>query len=65
MKQGSGKHASAGGKVEPNPRRVSPGAVSEIGVVQVRTEPHQVGGRGFKAPMNKSQSHKSGSQGRH
>jgi len=66
MKQGSSKTTMSGGKVEPNSRGVNPEAVAEIGRQTVHT--HSVPmyeGRGLKAPMASSTSHKSGSQGKH
>ena len=60
------KDNSSGQKMEPKPRAMSPGAVSEIGLRVVRTVPQPMHeGRGFKAPMNKSQSSNRGSQGRY
>ena len=53
-------------KQEPKPRAVSPAAVSELGVHQVRTRPVQMyEGKGYKAPPIASSIHKSGSQGKH
>jgi hypothetical protein len=63
MKQGSVRESSPR-KTEPMPRSVSPGAVSDIGVHQVRTMPKPMyDGRGFKAPSVKSHNNNSGSQG--
>ena len=62
-------------KVEPSANGISPGGVNMLGNMQGN---HVTGeknssyrgeklyeGRGFEAPKNKSQSHGSGSQGRH
>lgn len=67
MKQGRASHSgSSGQKVEPKSRAMNPGAVSEIGIHEVRTQPNPLhAGRGYKAPMAGSQIHRSGSQGKH
>lgn len=75
MKQGRATHSgTASTKVEPVSRAVSPAAVSQIGVkqgnhasdgggtIKVHTPPLYQG-RGLKAPMVGTKSHKSGSQG--
>lgn len=75
MKQGQASSSKvASTKVEPNPRAVSPAAVSQIGVkqgnhasdgghtVNVKIPPLYEG-RGLQAPMVGAKSHKSGSQG--
>ena len=66
MKQGTGKTTVAGTKVEPNSRAVNPEYASEIGKqsVHVNSVP-MYEGRGLKAPMVGSTSHRSGSQGKH
>ena len=66
MKQGMGNSRSGQQKVEPKPKAINPGTVADIGLQQVRTRGHKDLGRGYKAPMNKSQTtRKGGSQGRH
>ena len=66
MKQGTGKSTMSGGKVEPKSHGVSPGAVSDLGVHQVRTTSKPMyEGRGIQAPKASPSTHKSGSQGRH
>ena len=77
MKQG---HASSSGpgsrKIEPRATAVSVGGVSQIGTALGNKATDVPGtlpggqkelykGRGYEAPMNKSTSHHSGSQGRH
>ena len=66
MKQGMGKSMSSGGKTEPTPRAVSPGAVSRMGIHDVRTAapPPLFEGRGLKAPMMGQTNHPKGSQGK-
>lgn len=65
MKQGSGRNVYEP-KMEPVPHAVDEKAVSVIGQAVVYVKPNLEDGRGFKAPMNVSQSAgKSGSQGRH
>lgn len=66
--QGRAKHdGSAGTKVEPNSRAVSPGGVDQLG--QKVSRPQAVTplyeGRGLEAPMRSQVNHKAGSQGRH
>lgn len=66
MKQGKASTINVT-KQEPNSRAVSPGAVSRIGIAQspgTRSEPLYEG-RGLKAPMVSTTSHKAGSQGKH
>lgn len=65
MKQGTGKSSIAGGKVEPRPKAINPSKVAGIGLQEVRMRPHRDLGRGYKAPMNKSSTHKGGTQGKH
>lgn len=67
MKQGTGNNSASGQKREPISRAISPAAVSEIGIKQVHTgpAPSLVEGRGYKAPLGTSSTHKCGSQGRH
>lgn len=64
-KQGRADHSNvAGTKREPIAHAVSPAAVSEIGIHQVRTTKVSLyEGRGFEAPAPKACTiHKSGSQ---
>lgn len=68
MKQGKATSNMMGStKTEPVSRAVSPGAVSRIGTAQsTQTKPEQMyEGRGLKAPMVSTTSHKAGSQGKH
>lgn len=67
----------AGQKVEPRVHEVSPKAVNQIGtslgnhatgngqILPGASRPLYPGREGFTAPMNESQSHHRGSQGRH
>ena len=76
MKQGrASRDGRYGGKVEPTPYAYRPGGVGQLGNIQgshvtsgpdsdYRGEPLR-GGRGYKAPPVKSQSHGRGSQGRY
>ena len=76
MKQGkASRDGRYGGKVEPQPHVMYPGGVGQLGVIQgshvtsgpdsdYRGDPLK-GGRGYKAPPIKSQSHTRGSQGRY
>ena len=66
MKQGTGNSSMRGGKTVPQPNAVSPAAVSEIGVHQVRngSGPQLYQGRGFEAPMGECTTHEHGSQGK-
>lgn len=68
MKQGKASvDVKSGTKVEPKPHAVGEGYVSRIGQAQypgAKSSP-MYEGRGLKAPMAGSTSHKSGSQGRH
>jgi len=67
MKQGQASTSgSASTKREPISHAVSPAAVSEIGVHQVRhTSVPLYGGRGLEAPMQGTTNHPTGSQGKH
>lgn len=67
MKQGTGNNSMGGRKTDPAPNAVSPMAVSEIGIHQVRngSGPQLYQGRGFEAPMGTSTTHEHGSQGKH
>lgn len=67
MKQGRASTSGpASQKREPIPHAVSPAAVSEIGVHQVRhTSVPLYEGKGYKAPMTGTQVHNTGSQGKH
>lgn len=60
-------NVQSGQKVEPKPKAVSVGAVSQIGnaYIYTRQPPGLFKSNGFKAPMGPSSSHKSGSQGKH
>ena len=66
MKQGTGNSRSGATKVEPTPKAVSPGAVGNIGIQNVRYRSQQLyEGKGYRAPMASTSHHKSGSQGKH
>lgn len=65
MKQGTGHSSRSAMKVEPKSRSPNIEKVAGMGLQVVRTKPYGGDGRGFKAPMNKSTSHKGGSQGRY
>ena len=66
MKEGTGRTTQSGQKREPIPHAVSPAAVSEIGIHQVRgTSLPLYIGRGLEAPMVGTTIHESGSQGKH
>ena len=67
MKQGRADHSNvASTKREPVSHAVSPAAVSELGIIQVRTVSQPLyTGRGFEAPAIQSSTHASGSQGKH
>lgn len=66
MKQGTGNSRMGDMKVEPKSRAVNPGAVSDLGVHQIRTRSEPLyAGRGYKAPMVGASTSKSGSQGKH
>ena len=66
MKQGTSTSTNSGQKREPIAHAVSPAAVSEIGIQQVRSTslPLYVG-RGLEAPMQGTTVHHCGSQGKH
>ncbi len=64
MTQGRSNREVSRPKGEPMAHAVSPAAVSDIGAQVVRTISKPLyKGRGYEAPMNKSQSHSGGSQG--
>lgn len=67
MKQGQASSSKSGStKVEPRSRGVNPGAVSDIGIVELRTKPVQMYvGRGIEAPKSKDTTYECGSQGRY
>lgn len=67
MKQGQAtRDVSAGTKVEPKPRAVSPEAVANVGIQQVYYKKVPIyEGRGLKAPMAGETTHHCGSQGKH
>ena len=68
MKQGKSSREVYRPKMEPIPKAQNPAAVAQLGIAQ----PDKAGvmaprtdGVGYKAPMNSSSIHKSGTQGRH
>ncbi len=66
MKQGTGNSTNSAQKREPIAHAVSPAAVSEIGIHQVRhTSLPLYEGRGLEAPMQGTTNHPTGSQGKH
>ena len=65
MKQGRAGSNMYEPKTEPIPKAKNVGKVADIGLAVVRTRPHADAGRGYKAPMIASCTHKSGSQGKH
>lgn len=67
MKQGQAQSSgTASTKLEPIAHAVSPAAVSEIGIHQVRsTSLPLYEGRGLEAPMQGTTIHHCGSQGKH
>jgi len=66
MKQGTANNTDSGRKREPIAHAVSPAAVSEIGIQQIRTTSLPLyEGRGLEAPMQGSTIHHCGSQGKH
>jgi hypothetical protein len=66
MKQGNGNSTNSGQKREPIAHAVSPAAVSEIGIHQVRANSLPLyEGRGLEAPMQGQTNHPTGSQGKH
>lgn len=63
MKQGSGNSSRGDTKVEPRSHGVNVGAVSRIGLQQIRSNPQPLyEGRGVEAPKAATTVHKSGSQ---
>jgi hypothetical protein len=67
MKQGPSTSRPGDQKREPISQSIDPGAVSQIGIHEVNTQPQpMVNGRGFSAPSPISTDvHRSGSQGHH
>lgn len=67
MKQGTGNSQPGSQKREPIAKAVSPGAVSQLGTHTgaARAVEKLYEGRGYEAPMSGSDTHKSGSQGKH
>ncbi len=67
MKQGTAQTSKMGStKVEPTSRGVNIEYVADCGIQHVRaTSIPMYEGRGLEAPMAGSETHKSGSQGRH
>lgn len=67
MKQGPSTSRPGSQKREPISSAIDPGAVSQIGIHEVNTQPEPlVIGRGYSAPSPVSEtSHHSGSQGKH
>ncbi len=66
MKQGNANSSDSGRKREPIAHAVSPAAVSEIGIHQVRGSSLPLyEGRGLEAPMQGATNHPTGSQGKH
>lgn len=67
MKQGQASSSKMGStKVEPTSRAVSPGAVSRMGIHPSPAKPEPLyEGRGLKAPMVSTATHKGGSQGKY
>ena len=66
MKQGTANSRPGDQKREPIAHAVSPAAVSELGIHQVRaTSLPLYEGRGLEAPMQGTTSHPTGSQGKH
>lgn len=67
MKQGRATSSGpADQKVEPKSQAINPHSVADIGIKQsyVRSEPMYIG-RGIEAPLAGSDTHRSGSQGKH
>ena len=63
MKQGPSNSSRGDTKVEPRSHGVNVGAVSGIGLQQVRSNPEPMyEGRGYEAPKASTTIHKSGSQ---
>jgi hypothetical protein len=65
MKQGTGKSMVGSRKVEPRSKAVNVKKVADMGIHHIRTRPYTNMGEGFKAPMAKGSTHKTGSQGKH
>lgn len=67
MKQGTGRNMASGQKHEPRAQAVSVDRAANIGLKQVRTTAPSpmFKSQGYKAPMNGSSNHPSGSQGKH
>lgn len=67
MKQGTGNSRMGSTKMEPRPRAIAPKVAGSIGQQKIghSNVPQDATGRGYKAPMASSSTHKSGSQGRH
>ncbi len=64
-KQGTANNTQSGQKREPIAHAVSPAAVSEIGIHQVRGMSLPLyEGRGLEAPMQGATTHPTGSQGK-
>lgn len=65
MKQGTGRSYIGARKVEPRVEGIDPGAVSQIGVHEVNTQPEPLYERGFTAPALVGETnHPCGSQGK-
>ena len=66
MKQGQASHSGMGStKVEPKSQAVNPGGVDQMGQATAFRKTEIYEGRGLKAPMATSTTHKGGSQGRY
>lgn len=66
MKQGAASRTVYEPMVQPTPHRVTPARSTQYGAATNYEKDPLYKGRGFKAPMNRSEvCHKSGSQGRH
>lgn len=69
MKQGSGNSTASGQKREPIAHAVDVCSVADIGLQQARvhggSSSELYSGRGFEAPLAGSDTHRSGSQGKH
>jgi hypothetical protein len=66
MKQGTANSSPGDQKREPIAHAVSPAAVADIGIQQVRsTSLPLYTGRGLEAPMQGTTIHQTGSQGKH
>jgi hypothetical protein len=74
MKQGQASRTDRYGKVEPRSRAIGPANISQLGnvlgnhvtgkgeIFKGAPEPYDIG-RGYSAPMNRTKTHKGGSQG--